>query len=293
MGAAMLRAKAHADGFAMTPPDAASMTSELLAMLGTPEGSGELGPHLAQIAAAVATAGGAETLASLVNASISLAAPDSNGVGARSDPNALARADQTRTPPSPSSPRAPKRRSIASRRTLRRRRPPRRTYSTTSRGRCRRWRAAAATRGGGGVGDDAARADVFRALRLWICGGHGERTRRTKRALRTFGRRGDRAQLWTRASRFGGGDAAGAVRRSDPLPGRAAAVDAVLERSSRKRTRAIYGGDATGLEPLSRRGGRRRRRRARADSRARVVRRERVRGARRDGTPRARHARPR
>ena len=89
MGAAMLRAKAHADGFAMTPPDAASMTSELLAMLGTPEGSGELGPHLAQIAAAVATAGGAETLASLVNASISLAAPDSNGGWARvQDPNA-------------------------------------------------------------------------------------------------------------------------------------------------------------------------------------------------------------
>ena len=38
MGAAMLRAKAHADGFAMTPPDAASMTSELLAMLGTQRG---------------------------------------------------------------------------------------------------------------------------------------------------------------------------------------------------------------------------------------------------------------
>ena len=100
MGAAMLRAKAHADGFAMTPPEAASMTAELLAMLGTPEGSGELGPHLAQISAAVATAGGADTLFSLVQKATAIAAPDSNGGWPNTpDPNATPPCGPNATPP--------------------------------------------------------------------------------------------------------------------------------------------------------------------------------------------------
>ena len=75
IGASLLRAKARADGFAMTAVDAASMTGELLQMLGGPAGRGPLGPHLALLSASIAAAGGAGTLAELVTRAIAHAAP--------------------------------------------------------------------------------------------------------------------------------------------------------------------------------------------------------------------------
>ena len=236
MGAAMLRAKAHADGFAMTPPDAASMTSELLAMLGTPEGSGELGPHLAQIAAAVATAGGAETLASLVNASISLAAPDSNGGWARvQDPNAPC-------PCGPNAHAAVALLAACAEEALHRVKahPPETTAAAQDLLDDVTWTLQAVACGGGGdasggggvtVVTDAARADVFRALRLWIPAGITASELVVERNA-LFTHLVDVAIRCTRVDPRVTLAAAETLAElcgaSDPLPGRAAAVDAVL-----------------------------------------------------------------
>lgn len=237
MGAAMLRAKAHADGFAMTPPDAASMTSELLAMLGTPEGSGELGPHLAQIAAAVATAGGAETLASLVDASISLAAPDSNGGWARvQDPNAP-------VPCGPNAHAAVALLAACAEEALHRVKahPPETTRAAQDLLDDVTWTLQAVacgggdTSGGGGgvVVTDAARADVFRALRLWIPAGVTASELVVQRNA-LFTRLVDVA-IGSHTAVFDPRVTLQAAETlhelcvvSDPLPGRAAAVDAVL-----------------------------------------------------------------
>ena len=234
MGAAMLRAKAHADGFAMTPPDAASMTSELLAMLGTPEGSGELGPHLAQIAAAVATAGGAETLASLVNASISLAAPDSNGGWARiQDPNAPC-------PCGPNAHAAVALLAACAEEALHRVKahPPETTAAAQDLLDDVTWTLQAVACGGGGdasggvtVVTDAARADVFRALRLWIPAGITASELVVERNA-LFTHLVDMAIRCTRVDPRVTLAAAETLAElcgaSDPLPGRAAAVDACL-----------------------------------------------------------------
>ena len=79
LGATMLRAKARSEGFAMTPSDAAAMTAEVLALLGSPDGATALGPHLANLAAAVSAAGGAHVLADLVARAVAHAAPDAAG----------------------------------------------------------------------------------------------------------------------------------------------------------------------------------------------------------------------
>ena len=233
MGAAMLRAKAHADGFAMTPPDAASMTSELLAMLGTPEGSGELGPHLAQIAAAVATAGGAETLASLVNASISLAAPDSNGGWARvQDPNAP-------VPCGPNAHAAVALLAACAEEALHRVKahPPEVTRAAQDLLDDVTWTlqavACAGDTSGVVVVTDAARADVFRALRLWIPAGItaselvAERTALFATTIDVaIGRLA--SSVAPSLTRSAAETLQELCATSDPLPGRAAAVDAVL-----------------------------------------------------------------
>ena len=231
MGAAMLRAKAHADGFALTPPDAASMTSELLAMLGTPEGSGELGPHLAQIAAAVATAGGAETLASLVNASISLAAPDSNGGWARvQDPNAPC-------PCGPNAHAAVALLAACAEEALHRVKahPPEVTRAAQDLLDDVTWTlqavACAGDTSGVVVVTDAARADVFRALRLWIPAGITASELVVERNA-LFTHLVDVAIRCTRVDPRVTLAAAETLAElcgaSDPLPGGAAAVDAVL-----------------------------------------------------------------
>ena len=233
MGAAMLRAKAHADGFAMTPPDAASMTSELLAMLGTPEGSGELGPHLAQIAAAVATAGGAETLASLVNASISLAAPDSNGGWARvQDPNAP-------VPCGPNAHAAVALLAACAEEALHRVKahPPEVTRAAQDLLDDVTWTLQAVACAGDTSGvivvTDAARADVFRALRLWIPAGItaselvAERTALFATTIDVaIGRLA--SSVAPTLARSAAETLQELCATSDPLPGRAAAVDAVL-----------------------------------------------------------------
>jgi hypothetical protein len=82
VGASLLRAKARADGFAMSATESAAITGELLAMLGGGLGSGSgaaLGPHLALLAASVAAAGGAGTLVDLVQRALAHAAPDAAG----------------------------------------------------------------------------------------------------------------------------------------------------------------------------------------------------------------------
>ena len=85
MGASMLRAKARSDGFALSTADATAMTRELLAMMlpsdpaATSRWDPAMGPHLAALAASVAAAGGAETLAALVRRAIDVAAPDGDG----------------------------------------------------------------------------------------------------------------------------------------------------------------------------------------------------------------------
>ena len=229
MGAAMLRQRAHADGFAMTPPEAASMTAELLAMLGTPEGSGELGPHLAQISAAVATAGGADTLFSLVQKATAIAAPDSNGGWPNTpDPNA--------TPPcGPNAHAAVALMSACAEEALHRSKshPHDVTEAMQEALDDVTWTLQAV------VCDsnvpDQARADAFTALRLWIPAGV------TASELAT-----DRSRLFDAVVEFAVG---GAMRlgdptvklaaaevleelcaASDPLPGRTAAVDSVLKR---------------------------------------------------------------
>ena len=63
----------------MTPSDAAAMTAEVLALLGSPDGATALGPHLANLAAAVSAAGGAHVLADLVARAVAHAAPDAAG----------------------------------------------------------------------------------------------------------------------------------------------------------------------------------------------------------------------
>lgn len=79
IGASLLRAKARADGFAMSEAESAAMVVELLSMLGSSAGTGPLGPHLASLAASIAAAGGAGTLADLVQRAIAHAAPDAAG----------------------------------------------------------------------------------------------------------------------------------------------------------------------------------------------------------------------
>ena len=79
VGATMLRAKARTDGFAIAPDAAAAMTRELLDLLRGPDACTALGPHLAALAAAVAAAGGAETLGALVDEAVAYAAPDARG----------------------------------------------------------------------------------------------------------------------------------------------------------------------------------------------------------------------
>ena len=79
VGATMLRAKARTDGFAIAPDAAAAMTRELLDLLRGPDAGTALGLHLAALAAAVAAAGGAETLGALVDEAVAYAAPDARG----------------------------------------------------------------------------------------------------------------------------------------------------------------------------------------------------------------------
>ena len=135
----MLRAKARTDGFAIAPDAAAAMTRELLDLLRGTDACTALGPHLAALAAAVAAAGGAETLGALVDEAVAYAAPDARGGwptpdevknGARAATVGRGRARRRRA----CSPRARRRACIArdAAPAARRPPPPRETASTTS-----------------------------------------------------------------------------------------------------------------------------------------------------------------
>ena len=214
MGAAMLRAKTHADGFAMTPPDAAS-TPPSCSRCWAPPRQRRARPAPRPDAAAVATAGGAETLASLVNASISLAAPDSNGGWARvQDPNAPC-------PCGPNAHAAVALLAACAEEALHRVKahPPEVTRAAQDLLDDVTWTLQAVACAGDTSGvivvTDAARADVFRALRLWIPAGiTASELVVEERALYPFGRRGDPVHSCGPARHArGGGDACGAVRR--------------------------------------------------------------------------------